>query len=44
MSSTYEHLKHIRNTWGGFNPVTRTQKDKKKYTRKQKHKKKGLEE
>ena len=44
MSSTYEQLKHIRNSWGNFNPATRIQKNKKQYTRKQKHKKKGMEE
>lgn len=27
-----------RTTWGTCNPVTRVQKDKTKYTRKQKHK------
>lgn len=41
MSSTYEHIKHIRNSWGNFNPITRVEKDKKKYNRKEKHKKKG---
>ena len=40
MSSTYEQMKHIRNSWGDFNPITRIEKNKKKYSRKQKHKKK----
>ena len=32
-------LKKIRGDWGGVKPYTRIEKDKKKYNRKQKHKK-----
>ena len=31
-------LKKIRGDWGGVKPYTRIEKDKKKYSRKQKHK------
>ena len=31
-------LNKIRGDWGGVNPYTRIEKDKKKYSRKQKHK------
>lgn len=33
-----ELLKTLRRDWGGINPITRTMKDKTKYTRKTKHK------
>lgn len=32
-------LNKIRGDWGGVKPYTRIEKDKKKYNRKQKHKK-----
>lgn len=32
-------LKTIRGDWGGVKPYTRIERDKTKYTRKQKHKK-----
>lgn len=32
-------LNKIRGDWGGVKPYTRIEKDKKKYSRKQKHKK-----
>lgn len=32
-------LKKIRGDWGGVKPYTRIEKDKKKYSRKQKYKK-----
>lgn len=32
-------LKKIRGDWGSVKPYTRIEKDKKKYSRKQKHKK-----
>ena len=32
-------LKKIRGDWGGVKPYARIEKDKKKYSRKQKHKK-----
>lgn len=34
----YEMSKTIRGSWGDINPVTKIEKDKTKYTRKQKHK------
>lgn len=36
---TIEHYKSIRKSWGELNPCTQVQKDKKKYSRKSKHKK-----
>jgi hypothetical protein len=38
MKRQLEIIKSVRKTWGELNPVTRVVKDKKKYTRKQKHK------
>ena len=35
----YSSLKKIRGDWGGVKPYTRIEKDKKKYSRKEKHKK-----
>jgi len=37
-SSNYELYKEIRKDWGDINPVTKVDKNKTKYTRKQKHK------
>lgn len=37
-SAFYDTYKKIRRDWGEVNPVSRTFKDKKKYSRKQKHK------
>lgn len=34
-----ENLKKIRGDWGGVKPYTRIEKDRKKYNRKEKHKK-----
>lgn len=34
----YEVYQSIRRDWNGVNPVTRIERDKTKYTRKQKHK------
>lgn len=35
----YSSLKKIRGDWGGVKPYTRIEKDRKKYSRKEKHKK-----
>ena len=40
----YSTYKKIRKDWGEVNPVTRTIPDKKRYTRKQKHKNNYIEE
>lgn len=37
--SFYELQKTIRRDWGDINPVTKVEKDKTKYSRKQKHRK-----
>jgi hypothetical protein len=34
----YETLKKVRGDWGNVKPYTRVERDKKKYSRKQKHK------
>lgn len=34
-----ESLKKVRGNWGGVKPYTRIEKDRKKYNRKEKHKK-----
>ena len=38
MKNQLEIIKSLRKSWGDLNPTTRVVKDKKKYTRKQKHK------
>lgn len=38
--SSYDLYQSIRKDWGTVSPVTKVDKDKSKYTRKQKHKKK----
>ena len=43
-SEFYNTYKKIRKDWGEVNPVTRTIPDKKRYTRKQKHKNSYMEE
>lgn len=43
-SKSYNTYKKIRKDWGEINPVTRTIPDKKRYTRKQKHKNNYMEE
>lgn len=37
-STQHDLYKSIRKDWGDINPVTKVDKDKSKYTRKQKHK------
>jgi len=34
-----ESLRKVRGDWGGVKPYTRIEKDRKKYSRKEKHKK-----
>ena len=36
----YEVYKSVRRTWGGVKPYQRVERDKKKYSRRKKHKKK----
>lgn len=43
-SKFYNTYKKNRKDWGEVNPVTRTIPDKKRYTRKQKHKNSYMEE
>ena len=44
VKTNIELLQSIRGSWGAINPVTRIERNKKKYTRKEKYRKKLEEE